>query len=243
LWFSQSVLPRAADLGVNCVIVVGDFGLWPNAELFMEAARGSLRTHGVPTLFIKGNHEHQAWLAKLYLNAKTQAGPEVANLGGSLYYIPAAGVVEIAGLRVTALGGAVSIDQYDLAEGITWFSDEVVSMSDLYAIEAAGPADVLLTHDAPSGWDVPASKFDSDISYQWGKMLPAIEAHREVVRQGYEVVAPKLLVHGHYHVGYEIDVEESWGTVKIAGLDKDNTAHWGRVLTSTANQPVLSDYV
>jgi predicted phosphodiesterase len=243
-WFlKRIVLPRAVELEVDAVIVVGDFGYWPSETKFLNVARSAKSTFGVEVWFLDGNHEHHG---KLRSDVTEAAGRddvrEPVCLDG-MWYLPRGCEVEVGGLRVGVLGGACSIDQVARVEGRDWFREEEISPADLVAVEALGRVDVLLTHDVPSGWVVPGSISPDEMSSMWRSVLPKTMQHRYVLRQGVDMAMPKLLAHGHYHSGYELDREEAWGPMHVVGLNCNGTAQWGRVLSGEDGEPVLSDWV
>jgi hypothetical protein len=73
--------------------------------------------------------------------------------------------------------------------------------------------------------------------------LPAIADHRRLLRRGYEALTPKLLVHGHYHVGYDEYVTESWGDVRVLGLAANTQEKSLQVLSAKDGVPVLSGWI
>lgn len=242
-WLEYVVLPIAALLGLPAIIVLGDFGYWARRPEFLQIAATSRANHGVDVFFIDGNHEQHPLLKTDCAKASRGHAFGPVNLTGSLWYLPRGSRLEVAQLEVAALGGAVSIDRFSRKEDDSWFEAEAATDADVARLIAGGPADVLLTHDAPSGWQPPDTRANHMLLLDRQIQLPAIADHRRRLRRGYEALQPKLLVHGHYHVGYDEYVGESWGDVRVLGLSANGSEKSLRILSSNTSGPVLSDWI
>lgn len=240
-WLVNTVLPAARDLSCEAVLVAGDFGYWGSSPKLVQKAGASLKRFGVATWFIDGNHEDHPRLRKTI--AALGDGSKITNITGSLYHIGRGGVVTVGGLKVVGMGGAASIDKGYRSQGVDWFEEELIDDHDVNEAIAAGRGDVLVSHDAPSGWEIPGIAPRETLDEKWLQELPDCEAHQRILRVVYESVVPKILIHSHYHSGYEIISEEAWGDVRVVGLDQDHTTKWGRVLYEKNGEPALSDWV
>lgn len=237
-WLIQKVLPTARELGCEAVLVAGDFGYWASERKFLDKAKNSLVRFGVSTWFIDGNHEEHPRLSR-----ESGDEPNAVNLGGSLFYIRRGGKVKVGGVEVVGLGGAASIDRLYRTPGRDWFSEEFLTEEDIEKVSETGRAPVLITHDAPSGWAIPGLIARESIDPLWVPLLDECTKHRIEMRRALEIVRPKLLIHSHYHSGYELISQENWGQMRVVGLDRDNSTRWGRVLSEVNGEPVLSDWV
>jgi Icc-related predicted phosphoesterase len=231
-WLRKTVLPRAAELEVDAIFQLGDFGYWPiRGNKFLEVAANARKTHGVDVWFIDGNHDDHVSLRKDYL--KTFVGTDErfpAELSPGFFYLPRGSRVEVAGLSVACMGGAHSIDRAFRTPGEDWFPEEQITEEDVEAALKNPRADILVTHDAPAGWEIPGLMPRSSLPREWQKELPACEAHREKLAEVLNIVQPKVLVHGHYHVGYSKTVDMPWGALDVSGLNCEFTARWGMVI-------------
>jgi hypothetical protein len=234
-WFKFTVLPLAVEMGVSAIVQVGDFGYWPDAAKFLHVVRTAREKYGVDVVFFDGNHEHFLMLARDVASAQVATGVpagsrEPVELSPGVTYLPRGARLEIAGRSVAVCGGAVSLNRRDLKLGVSWFAEERINDLDIEAVARGGPADILLTHDAPSGWRIPGILSDGVIPVSWMMELPSAEEHRERVREVLEIVRPAVLIHGHYHSAYQLAHQESWGELEVFGLDCNDSRYWGVVL-------------
>jgi hypothetical protein len=196
----------------------GDFGVWTNddSDAFLDQLNSSLgRSEGI-IYFIDGNHEDHRYLHYL---AGTPNPTAPVQLRDRIFWLPR-------GYRWTwhnrtwlALGGAVSLDQADRTSGIAWFPEEEITEAQGRRIMEDGPADVMLTHDAPArvplrldptgdGWDRDA--------------LARSASHRERLQTVVDAVKPSYLIHGHYHLEHLSVTGMAYGPLTAVGLDKNN---------------------
>lgn len=224
-WWDAVVSPVAAQVEADAVVQVGDFGFWPGEEgrWFLDAVADT----GVPVYFCDGNHEHHTHLAEVTAAARDMHSitdrTEPVPVGKNLWYLPRGGRVSFGPVRFCALGGAHSIDRPYRTPGSSWFAAEAVTDDDLAEVRTGGRCDVMLCHDAPSGWTIPGLP---DVAAMPGEMqleIPAANAHRIRIREAYEALQPSVVVHGHYHSRYRTQLTEEWGQVTVEGLDCDGT--------------------
>lgn len=237
------VLPSAVEAGVSAVVVLGDFGYWAHARDFLREASRSRENFGVDVWFLDGNHEEHPLLAS-DAAACREDGADVRDpvrVGESLWWLPRGSRIEVGTLSVAVLGGAVSLDMAFRVEGEDWFAEEEASDEDVAACVAGGPADVLLCHDAPTGWVVPGLLPRDALFPQMRARLVDGALHRIRLRAAYEAVAPRLLVHGHYHRSYRQTVDEPWGAVEVVGLQRNGFNGWGRVLRGDGGRVELGE--
>jgi hypothetical protein len=157
----RDVLAFEAVLGVrfDCVLHVGDFGIWPDTNRLDKSTRShdgagdfpawfsEKRRVPRPTFFIKGNHEDFMWLD----------GRQDADVLPGLTYLRNGHTVDIqvrrgGQIRVGGVGGCLGPSDYrrssDQLQGNAkrhYTSDEIARLVD------AGGVDIVLTHDAPAG--------------------------------------------------------------------------------------------
>jgi hypothetical protein len=228
-WLRSVVYPAADLVSADAICQLGDFGFW--ADDFLKAARSS----PVPFFFLDGNHENHDLLRELVAGSRAPF-----SFGGNLIYLPRGSSLEWGGVVVGFLGGAVSIDRGYRTAGLDWFAAEAIDEHDLAAAENLQGCRVLLTHDAPSGFELPLPPVQDPV---WRSQLPACEDHRERLADVVDRVRPELVVHGHYHARWDRIVEREWGSYRLRGLSEDGSApeHHLSVLDCTDGDWSLSD--
>ena len=221
-WLTRAVIPIARREHADLILQLGDFGWWPGndaGDAFIEAAR---RSPG-PLWWIDGNHEHHDDLARRRQVAGLDRGAPLP-LGGNLTYLPRGARIDLDGVSAVVCGGAHSIDRQLRNPGQSWFEAERITDADIAQAVSGGRADILVSHDAPAGWEVPGLIPDELLPPRLHAELPACQSHRRVLAEVFTGVTPSLVVHGHYHSAYGTTFDAPWGPVEISGLDCDGTA-------------------
>ena len=116
------------------------------------------------------------------------------------------------------------MDRYGRTEGVSWFRDEVLTESEVDQIIADGPADVVVSHDAPWGvgtlerrlsLDLPPSKRES----WWpDDLLQSSDEHMKRVGRLVDGLSASRNFHGHHHVRYDDVLPSAHTTLKVTGL-------------------------
>ncbi len=127
-------------------------------------------------------------------------------------------------MTVLACGGAHSIDRRTRIDGISWFDAEHVTDEDVARCRKGGHADVLVCHDAPTGWRIPGLPSDRALPRLWQVELAACQDHRNQLGRIMDGITPSLVVHGHYHSSYQRTLGTGWGPVTVVGLSEDGAA-------------------
>lgn len=195
-------LQIAVERGCEVVIQVGDFGFgWDlhrdPGEQFPQRVNALAKNSRISFLWLDGNHENFDALEEIV----DTTSPNPQQMGSNLHYLPRGCTFEIAGVTFLALGGAYSIDKDHRVHGVSWWPQETITYRDvdraLAAIDSNGRPDVMVTHDVPEG------VFPYEL-FLHGKHGHESRNNREAVRAVYEAARPKLLLHGHMHVRYDL---------------------------------------
>ena len=132
---------------------------------------------------------------------------------------------ELGGRTFLALGGAPSINRHRLTEGVDWWPSEVLLDEHVDAAVAAGPADVMLTHDSPgSPWCTPQveailRRNVRENPWAWPPEALAYAAEGlELTTRAVLGVRPRFLAHGHFHVAGEDRVRLPGADARHRGL-------------------------
>lgn len=237
------VIPQmAAQLAAEdrkIILQAGDFGIWrENAEYtwmgktyyrqtYLEALTEKLEEVNAELWFTDGNHEDHPYLHELAAKGEPSEygwiAPRIRWLNRGLRW-------DWHGKTWLAVGGAVSVDKFQRTKGVSWFPEETITDEQEALIIAGGPADVILSHDAPSS--EPLNLLPPPD--MWLPMIPAAEEHRERLERICAQVKPLHIFHGHYHRVKQGVAHAPWGSYEYLGLDMDGTAYnWGILDTRT----------
>lgn len=193
----EGLVRTAAEQGCPMVIQVGDFGYFPDLSdgpRFLTAVDSACARHGVELWFIDGNHDDHFALAQ-----HREVEAPVA-LTDHVSYVPRAARVTLGGLTFGFLGGAFSVDWRDRTHGIDWWPSETPDRSDLARL-GTERLDILITHDAPAGVDLAASRLPAEDQVR-------ADETRSLIATAVEATMPRITVHGHWHHAH--DTELSW---------------------------------
>lgn len=209
----------AQQLQADVVVSVGDFGIWPgpDGKQFLDVCDRMAQSRGVPIIICPGNHDDYTKLDT------APARPDgLLHLSDSIAATPRPHTLVWGRWTWRFMGGAASIDGpggiwhqnrgpldndqviadgygkivsrsagYDLGG---WWPQERITDADVQATIAAGPADVLITHDAPTDITL-TDKHKTTDPLEW----PVGWRQREMVSQARDAVRPALAVAGHWH--------------------------------------------
>lgn len=207
--YTQKALKYAAKNGADLVVSAGDFGFWGDnytKNVGEEAGRLDLQV-----FFVDGNHERHDLLNSLPVR---EDGFRV--LHDNVAHIPRGTVWTWDGVTFMGLGGAHSVDKQWRRSGVDWFPEETLTYGQAFhAATTPENIDVMVTHDCPSGVDIPGIA-GNPFGFPLMEIALA-DKHRELLGYVVERLQPKILVHGHYHVSYSDMLDRTI----IRGLDCD----------------------
>lgn len=206
LHFANRVSNTARDLGISEIYQLGDFGIWPGefGGRFLKGLNKTLQENNQTLYFVDGNHEDHPQIL-----AKPIGKDGFREIRSNIFHIPRGHRFVIDGKIWMGLGGATSLDRKSRREGISWWPEEALTLSDAYRAVEGGPVDVMLTHDCPAKVDIPglSDNWDADA-------LKDANDHRQLLAAVVNEVEPKILFHGHFHTRYD----STFWDAKIVGL-------------------------
>lgn len=209
------------------IVVLGDFGYWvhqADGRAYIADTTAALETAGLPPLvFVDGNHEyHSTHRAKpehkrFGLHELRPAADGFVHLSPKILWAPRGHRWTWAGVRFGALGGAVTEDTSRRKKWRDWWPEESIRPGNVRQL-GAEPLDVLLTHDAPAGHNVPLHPDDDD-----GRTSSAASlANRDHLAAAVANTRPQLVLHGHWHVRYTHPARHADGTeYRVEGFAAD----------------------
>lgn len=204
----------ARELECDAVIQLGDFGLWPGGESYLNVIKKEYWRHqknAVPVYWIDGNHDWHDRIDGMIEEDDPATEEGFYKVEAGCYYIPRGNVWEWEGVRFGALGGAYSIDRKHRQLGLSWWKQEIPSDQNVDTLidnaSKVGGIDVLLTHEAPA---LPPTM--SHI-----KDMPLSDLSRDRVRRAMVGSGAKMNFHGHYHWFHDTQTDVG----RVVGLNCD----------------------
>lgn len=202
------------------VVVVGDFGYWPDPEYghpyFLKELSEAAVEHGVTVWWVDGNHEDFGNLYRSHLKDHD----EPVQVRPGIMWLPRGVTWDWEGVTFLAMGGAASIDRQNRIPGISWFPEEIIDDGD---VAKAKPADIMITHDSPIN-PLETLKRGFIIDEQ-------SEYCRQQMRRIVNIAKPDLLLHGHYHMPSDLEFLREDGYTRCIGLGCDGNTESMRLLT------------
>lgn len=202
------------------IVQLGDFGIWPDAagHAYLSRVSAALAEVSAELWFIDGNHEDFPQLERLARDGgRTPDGRE--EIRPRLFHLPRGHRWAWHGRRWLACGGGASLDRAIRTEGVDWWPEEEITDGQEAAVRAGGHAEVLISHDCPSGV---AHTFGRAPSSWDPADLARGDAHRRRLQRIVDAVQPGYLMHGHLHRAYQRMADFGYGPVQVTGLDADN---------------------
>lgn len=210
--YALRAIKYAKNQGAEVIVQVGDFGVW-SPYGYIKTLGDAAERAGIILMFIDGNHEDFDWLLDQPID-----DDGIRRLHSHVWHLPRGFRWEWCGVRFLALGGAYSVDKVYRTEGVSWWPQEKITVSDMYKSIEGGEVDVMFTHDCPDKVHLP---LHHKMHLPYDVQMEA-NAHRSALGMVVSEVNPKFLFHGHYHVNH-INVRENEGNrdCNIYGLDMD----------------------
>jgi hypothetical protein len=209
--WALSSITRLASARVRTVFHLGDFGLWPgnSGRKYLQKVDRACRSLGVNIYVTPGNHEWWPKILSTPLTNRDEIG-SVAWVAEHVAFLPRGHRWSIQGRTFVSLGGAPSVDFEWRTRGQDFWPEEMMTPEDVRRIEAGGHAEVMLAHDAPDApFQTPAVRDLVRYNPQgWSDLaLTYAAVGRRRMTTAFLAVAPRLFVHGHYHVADAARVE------------------------------------
>ena len=205
------------------LVQLGDFGIWPGlaGEGYLAEVSRQAELAGMHLLVVDGNHEDFDRLESLPLDPDTG----LRELAPHLWHLPRGSRWQWANLRFGALGGATSLDRPNRTPNRSWWPQEEITEDQAARMAESGELDILLTHDCPSGVQIPGIYHrDPNGARNW-PMVELYRAwdHRDRLAEVCRTLRPTHLWHGHYHIQYVTTVPVFGPLSRVRGLADDNS--------------------
>lgn len=219
--FWQHIFSAMSYLEYDVVVQVGDFGYWthvPGGEEYLDFLELHCEQKNINLFWVDGNHENFDDLYSLPIQ-----DDGFRHVRPHIFHIPRGHTWEWDGVKFMGFGGAYSIDQMDRVvnemqgDPKSWWPQEFITDDEVEKAIAAGPVDVLFAHDVPEG----NQGLQEAFVLQKGWALDPIELSRQQrvqLRRVFDSARPSQLIHGHYHIRYNGELDGC----QITGLAHDN---------------------
>jgi hypothetical protein len=215
--WAKSAIRYAYQHGADTILHTGDFG-YTFTRRYLDDVDSALSAYNMRLFFVDGNHENHEYLQQL---PRSEDG--TVEISSFITHLPRGYRWAWDHVRFLALGGAVSVDQRLRMEGVTWWRGEEISSGDAAQAILGGYADVVVSHDAPAGYDIPRL---GRSDYWPEDLIRASNYNRELLARVAAVVRPSCWFHGHYHIPYSLTTtlgDAATRPVRVTGLDCDGT--------------------
>jgi predicted phosphodiesterase len=215
--YAEYAIAWAKSQDAQVILHTGDFG-YTFVREFVNAVHEAAEESDLIVMFVDGNHEDFNYLYSLPID------PDGVRrvTDERIWHLPRGFRWEWSGKSFLALGGAVSVDQDYRTPGASWWPEETITFGEAILIAEEGHADIMVTHDAPAGHEIPGLRPDDFAPH----LIHASELHRKTLKHVVDEVTPELLVHGHYHIRYSAVN----GDTAIEGLGADGSAFYSNML-------------
>jgi len=200
---------------VLSILHLGDFGVLPDrlGKGMLKAVDSACAQSGIERVLVTpGNHED--WDR---LMARFASKPNVAvQLSEVVWVLPPGFRFALAGRSFLSFGGAASLDfAYRQARG-AWWPSELPDESAAAEANAAGTADVLLTHETVNGGTAAVEKILRSNPMNWDTdALEYSALSRQRITKLWDGVHPALLAHGHMHVADRVELPDGRRVVSL----------------------------
>jgi hypothetical protein len=194
---------------------------WPPRKRFLLGVDKVAQRFGVQRIeVVPGNHEDWGRLTQLWSHAKNRSddgAPLPLQVSEVVSILPRGHRWSLEGRSLVALGGAPSLDFANRTLGKSWWPEEMIEPEDVARTVAGGYADIMICHDSPDERFATPPVVDILGSNPFGwpdRALAYAKVGRDRVTEAFLGVAPRLFVHGHFHVGGQ-------RSVRLPGRDYD----------------------
>lgn len=194
--YAVRAIEYAAERGADVIVQLGDFGyMGKSVPRYLDALDAALEAHQSTLYWLDGNHENHPRISEL-----DYAPDGTHQLTERIFHLPRGYRWTWRGVSFVALGGAHSVDRQMRTPMFNWWEGETVTLAQAFQVIEGGEADVMLTHDAPAGWDIPGL---NNTGFPESELWSAA-AHRELLAMVAKHVRPRALFHGHFHRRYSL---------------------------------------
>jgi predicted phosphodiesterase len=201
--WTRAGLKTLGDAGVKQVFHAGDFsiaftGRWPDLVNICESV---CKSYDMQLFITPGNHENWEWI-----ESREYDDDGLHWVSDSVAIMRRNTIMRVEDRTFLSLGGAVSVDRSMRTRGIDYFPEEEIQYGDILRLEAlvkeVGDVDIMVCHDAPGGGTDAVQRIldiPPHMSIFPAEGIVASGHHRATMETAFNMVQPKVFVHGHFH--------------------------------------------
>jgi len=190
----------AAQDDVDYIVQVGDFGFGfyhsGEKDAFLADVSKYAVEYDVPWYWIDGNHDNHR---RIWQEVNEETYP-------ATFYMNRGTVHNLGGVKLGALGGAVSIDKSRRKVDVDWWDTEGITygqMNRAFENFLEERPEIIVTHDAPTSFPV----LHNDLEPTPGSPIWHAKVHRQFLQELWETLEnenalPEFWIHGHMHQRY-----------------------------------------
>lgn len=199
--YVEETLRAARAAGAEAVVHTGDFLYTsPAANESLTVMERVASDLGLFVVAVRGNHDEPALFQRAVTATRRRNRAQVvadgfARLSPHVLHAPNGLRWTWRGVGFVALGGAYSVDRPARVEGATYWAGETATTREINEVKRGGHAHVMITHDIPTGANVPMPVKRPE----WWDVAGA-EADRQRLQSAVEVVRPHWVIGGHLHI-------------------------------------------
>lgn len=190
-WVERAI-PALRRAGITRLYHVGDFGIWPGDQSFINTVEYWAGLAGLEIWVTPGNHDDYDQIDACIDHA-IEVPPKYTP---HIRLLPRGFRWEQSGRTFVSLGGAVSVDRAEREEGKTWWARERITQADVDAATTGGEVDILITHEAPLNGTNAVARLRASTPIR----DPDADVAAQLVSEASELIQPRVRVHGHWHV-------------------------------------------
>ena len=201
--WTRGGLATLGERGIKHVFHAGDFSIafnstWPDLINISERV---CKHYDMQLYVTPGNHENWDWI-----DAQEFGEDGLLWVSKRVAICARNAVIEIEGRKILSLGGATSVDRSLRVPHSSWWPTEEITEGDLIRLQdvknATGEIDIMVCHDAPGGGTDAVQailNIPPHLSIFPTEGIIAAGQHRKMMEAAFEIVQPKVFVHGHFH--------------------------------------------
>lgn len=226
-WHALRAIESFHNAGIKNVFHLGDFGFWggQDSAKYIRKVIHRLERFDMHIYVTLGNHEDY-W----------RVDRKPANEDGTRFYeserlvvLPRPFKGYIGGKSFMSLGGANSIDFKMRKEGVSWWREESITVTDVENAAKMGHVDIMFCHEVPDGVNLQSFRKNWRGGWNTDEVFYS-EAGRKTLRLAVDEVKPSILFHGHHHLFQDStttleDYKNNKYVLRTVGLAKDGEAN------------------